>query len=166
MPAKPSCSYCGKPANHTRGDYPFPESGIANITLHDIPLIRCRHCGTVDPLIPRMDDEMRLLVLAIADKPCRLQGSDVRYLRNYLDMTQEDFARQLGVDKTTLSKWETGDDTIGEQSDRLIRVVALSLAKGLEDKIEAVVSHFPNIKGHKPRLRIAMAPKTMTYEYA
>ena len=73
-------------------------------------------------------------------KPCRLLGPDRRFLRGYLAMTKEQFASQIGV-------------------------VALSLAKGLQNNVSSVVSHFPKIKGHKPRLRISMTLKTMTYEY-
>jgi len=36
---------------------------------------------------------------------------DVRALRDALGMTQEEFAREVGVSFTTVSRWETGRGT-------------------------------------------------------
>jgi hypothetical protein len=81
------CSACEGPADVVRGDYNYKESGLKNVTLSGIGLIRCRKCGNVDPVIPRLSALHRALALAIASQPFRLQGEDVRYLRKYLGIT-------------------------------------------------------------------------------
>jgi hypothetical protein len=45
----------------------------------------------------------------------------------------------LHVDKTTLSKWENNDDPVGTQSDLAIRLIVMSLDKGLKKKLSEVV---------------------------
>lgn len=140
------CNACEGPADVVRGDYPYKESGLRNVTLSGIDLIRCRKCGNVDPVIPRMNELHRALALAVASQPFRLQGEDVRYLRKYLGMTQDQFAELLHIHKSNLSKWENNEDKIGEQSDRLIRVVVLTLGEGLQKKAADVVRAFPTIR--------------------
>ncbi len=146
MKAQETCSACGEAAEAVRGDYRYVESGLKNVTLSDIELIRCPHCGNVDPIIQRISDLHRALALAIIGQPFRLQGEDVRYLRKYLGLPQDQFAELLHVHKTNLSKWENGQDKIGKQSDRLIRTVALALGEGLEKQARQVVRAFPAIR--------------------
>jgi len=122
------CSNCEKDAKVVRGSYAFKESGLPNVTLQGIELVRCKHCGSEDPIIPRMNDLMRSLMVAVICKPYQLRGEDIRFLRKYLRMTGAEFARLMDVDKTTLSKWENNDDKIGSQSDRLIRSRLLVVA--------------------------------------
>jgi putative transcriptional regulator len=140
------CCACEGPADVIRGDYQYKESGLENVTLSGIDLIRCRRCGNVDPVIPRLRALHRALALAVASQPFRLQGEDVRYLRKYLGMTQDKFAELLHIHKSSLSKWENNEDKIGEQSDRLIRTVVLTLGDGLQKKAADVVRAFPTIR--------------------
>lgn len=108
---------------------------------------------------------MKMLALAVATKPYRLRGEDVRFLRMYLSMNGDQFARLIHVDRTTLSKWETNDDLVGEQSDRLIRLIALSLGDGLREKLEEAIRSFPSIRKQPRKVRINMDPARMSYAY-
>jgi DNA-binding transcriptional regulator YiaG len=140
------CSACEGPADVVRGSYQYKESGLKSVTLSGIELIRCRKCRNVDPVIPRINDLHRALALAVASQPFRLQGEDVRYSRKYLGMTQDKFAELLHIHKSNLSKWENNQDKIGEQSDRLIRTIVLTLGEGLQKKAADVVRAFPAIR--------------------
>lgn len=144
--AHEQCSACGEKATVARGDYHYKESGLKNVVLSGIELIRCGKCGNEDPVIARMNDVHRALALAVVSQPFRLQGEDVRYLRKFLGMTQDQFAELLHVHKSNLSKWENNEDKIGEQSDRLIRTVAMALGEGLQKKAAEVVRSFPSIR--------------------
>ena len=159
------CSACGAEAKVVRGSYSMAEVGLP-VVLHGIGIIRCKKCGNADPVIPRMNDLMRLLALAVVAKPYRLKGEEIRFLRKYLQMTQDEFSRFLDVDKTTLSKWENNDDRVGDQSDRLIRTLALALGEGLQDKLREVVEMFPKIRKSPKRTRIEIDAEKMSYEYA
>ena len=160
------CSNCGADARLTRGKYRFNESGLKNVELIGIDLIKCPSCKNVDPIIPHMNELMQCLALAVAAQPYRLKGDEVRFLRKYLRMTGEQFANLLKVDKTTLSKWENDADAVGEQSDRLIRTMALVLGEGLKERIEEIVKAFPEIQEEFRDFLIQIDAESRTYEYA
>ena len=168
MTSKVQCSNCAKDAKTVRGSYDFKESGLSNVVLQGIQLIRCSYCGNEDPIIPRINDLVRLLTVAVISKPYRLQGGEVRFLRKYLRMTGDEFARLIDVDKTTLSKWENSDDPVGPQSDRLIRMMALALGDGLQEKLDEIIRvSFPKIsRKNVPSFGIEINPDAMSYQYA
>jgi len=161
---KIDCSVCGSKAAVVRGRYRFSESGLSNVVVNGIELVSCPKCHNIDPIIPRMNDLMLLLALAVVAQPYRLKGEHVRYLRKYLEMSGVEFSRLIHVDKATLSKWENNDDAIGEQSDRLIRAVTLALGDGMKAKMEQVVRSFPKIQGSRD-VRIEIDPQTKSYHY-
>lgn len=162
---KMGCSNCGKDARVIRGSYPFKEIGLRNVVLKGIQIAKCSHCGNEDPLLPRMNHLMKVLTQAVLRKPSSLSGEEVRFLRHYLRMTGEQFARLLHVDRTTLSKWENGEDRVGGQSDLLIRMVVVSLGEGLRDQLDNVVRNLAQVRRSRRHMRIDLKPETMEYQY-
>jgi DNA-binding transcriptional regulator YiaG len=160
------CSNCGAAAKVARGTYRFTESGLKNVYLAGLELIRCPKCKNVDPIIPNMRGLLQFLALAVLEKPWRLTGEEIRYLRKYLRLTGEQFSSYLGVDKTTLSKWENDRDPVGEPSDRLIRAVTLMMGEGLKASVEEIVSKFPKIRGGLRACRYNIDTKTQHVECA
>jgi DNA-binding transcriptional regulator YiaG len=141
------CSNCGELAEIAHGNYTFKESGLDYVILCGIELIKCKHCGNEDPIIPGMDDLFRTIALALVTKPYRLAGEEVRYLRKYMGLTGDGFSRLLHIDKTTLSKWENNDDPVGTQSDLAIRMMVMSQNEALREKIQIIVrEHFEKIQ--------------------
>ena len=159
------CTNCGAAARIVRGSYDFAESGLKRVRLQGIELIVCRQCGNIDPILPRVNDLMRLLAVAVVAKPYRLAGDEIRFLRKYLRMTGDEFGRLLHINRTNLSKWENDEDKIGPQSDRLIRTIALSLGEGLKEKLEELIRKFPEIQDEPAAVRIDMDPRKMSYQY-
>ena len=163
---KAECTACGAPASVVRGSYPFAECGLRNVVLRGVEITRCSQCGNDDVVIPHLNDLMRTLAFAVVSQPYRLQGEDVRFLRKYLNMTQAQLSELLDIHKTNLSKWENNEDKIGEQSDRLIRAVAVALGEGLEVKMEQVIRSFPQIQKSKKRPGLEMNPKNLSFSFA
>lgn len=162
------CSKCGAEARAETGSYEFKESGLP-VVLRGIQLIRCATCGNVDPVIHKVNQLMRRLALAVVNKPDRLRGEDVRFLRKFLQMPGEQFSEYIRVHPSTLSKWEHNEDPIGEQSDRLIRLIALVLGRGLREELEELektVRKFPAISERTRRKIIKIDARTLEYEYA
>lgn len=162
------CSDCGREARLERGTYRFRESGLDNAVLKGIEIIKCSACGNEDPIIPNLDGLLRILAVAIVTSRLPLTGAEVRYLRKYLEMSGEQFARILHTDKSTLSKWETEAVNIGSKSDLLIRAVALNLGRGLRGEAEQITRDFEHIdeESTAPHKRIEVDPETLKYEYA
>lgn len=171
MSASPNemyCSECGASARVEKRNYRFRESGLDNVVLKGISVIKCPNCGSEDPMIPNLEGLLRVLALAIVKSRLPLTGPEVRYLRKYLGMNGEEFARILHTDKSTLSKWETGSIRIGSKSDLLIRAVALNLGRGLRDDAERITRNFEHIDEESVQSpgRIEVDSETLEYEYA
>jgi YgiT-type zinc finger domain-containing protein len=162
------CSDCGKEARVKRGTYRFRESGLDNVVLKGIEMIKCSACGNEEAIIPNLDGLLRIVAVAIVTSRFPLTGAEVRYLRKYMGMSGEQFARILHTDKSTLSKWETGAVNIGSKSDLLIRAVALNLGQGLRDQAEQITRDFEHIdeESTAPPKRIEVDSETLEYEYA
>ena len=138
-----SCSNCGSDAEViSSGVYQFRESGLENVTLSGIELITCRVCGNIDPVITNVNELMEALAWHIATRKYRLSGQEVRFLRKYLKMSAVEFSKLIGTDKSTVSKWENDKETIGAQSERLIRSVVLALGEGLKQRTEEGIRSF------------------------
>lgn len=43
---------------------------------------------------------------AVIQKPSRLSGAEVKFLRGYMELSQEAFGRLFNVDHSTVAKWE------------------------------------------------------------
>src|SRR5580700_10704031 len=102
-----SCSNCEKLADVVTQNYRFEEMGLP-VELRSIKVIRCPHCGNVDPIIPNMDSLLHILAIAVVCSPRKLSGEEVRFLRKYAGKSAREFARFLHVDHTHLSKVENG----------------------------------------------------------
>lgn len=116
------CSLCSKPMKKVKMPYHFKGSGLDNVYLSGIPVYRCA-CGEVIAKIPHMKELLETIGEAIVNKPAPLTGKEIRFLRKNSGNTAEMFARLLHADPSTLSRWETGKNPIGAQSDRLIRLL-------------------------------------------
>lgn len=163
---KMKCGNCGADARVVRGDYEFKESGLPGLVLLDIELIKCGKCCNVDPVLSRVDDLMHVAAVAILEKPYRLQGEELRFLRKHIDVNQEEFARLLHVDKTTLSKWENNEDPIGVQSDLLARAMVISRDQRLQKRAADRIRAFEKIANKRKRVRVEVDPERLEYEYA
>jgi YgiT-type zinc finger domain-containing protein len=159
------CSNCGATATSVRTNYLFKESGLSNVILKGIETLQCGRCGNTDPVIPRPNEVMRQLVLAVVEKPYALTGQEIRFLRKHLEMNGSTFASHIGVDRSVLSRWENDREKIGTQSDRLIRTVATSLG-GWKSRVEQVVRKFSTINDDPKTLMIEIDAEELSFEYA
>lgn len=162
------CSHCSKRAKVVHGNYRFKESGLDNVVLCGIEILKCSQCKNEDPIIPAMNDLFRTIALALAAKPYGLAGEEVRFLRKHMGMIGDGFCRLLHVDRTTLSKWETNDDPVGAQSDLAIRMLAMAEDAGLRKKMPKVIHEsFEKIQfRNRERPIIEIDPSDYSYAYA
>lgn len=162
------CSNCGAAATIARGDYRFDESGLNNVILVGVELVKCGECGNIDPIIPTTNDLIRALALAVIAQPYRLSGAEIRFLRKFLGKTGAEFSLLVGVDPTTLSKWENDHENVGPgaQSDRLIRTIVLAKGDDLQKELAWVLDGFQKIEDYTRQKDIAIDADKLSYEYA
>jgi YgiT-type zinc finger domain-containing protein len=133
-----SCSRCEKAMHKTIGNHHYLESGLDNVYLENIPLYECPDCQIAYPSFFRLGRLNDLIDLTLVQKPALLNGHEIKFLRKGLRMPSHLFAKELGVGKTTLSKWENDLQSHSEAHDRLIRAIYL-IEKGLRRKEQQAI---------------------------
>lgn len=87
---------------------------------------RCPKCGAYEVLVPNTDGLHRAIARRLIQKPERLAGVEVRFLRKVLGWSGADFAQHMGTSAETVSRWENSSAAIGPQADRLLRLMVMS----------------------------------------
>jgi len=121
------------------------ECGIDGVTLVNVMVYRCPNCGEREIEIPYIEKLHRAIALDLARQPGRLGPKEIRFLRTYLGLSSGDFARKIGVDKATVSRYERIDSPIpmGPQTERLLRLMVMSEKPVEEYPIERVTKQKP-----------------------
>ncbi|MBI4566686.1 MAG: hypothetical protein HY716_18570 [Planctomycetes bacterium] len=73
------------------------------VVLVHVPMVRVRGAWTPDVDYNKLTNR---LLKALARKPARLTGNEVRFIRHSVSMTLEQFARRFGVTHPAVIKWE------------------------------------------------------------
>ncbi|MCC6367054.1 MAG: hypothetical protein IT165_26335 [Bryobacterales bacterium] len=139
------CTHCGAPVTQSRRNYRYTESGLSNVVLQGVEVADCPSCGNSDVIIPRLVRIHQAIAQALANSPARLTGEQLRFLRKHLGFSGDQLGSYLHTDKTKVSKWERGEDLIGQASDRLVRLLAAALDKEMRPAIPAIAEHLPSI---------------------
>jgi putative zinc finger/helix-turn-helix YgiT family protein len=100
--------------------YQYLESGLSNVVLDHMPVYEC-DCGEQVVGLPNVERLHALIFEKLLTKGGRLRGEEIRFLRKWMGVKGVDFAKMVKVDPTTLSKWESGDQSISKEHDQLIR---------------------------------------------
>ena len=83
--------------------------GLSSVQALGAPVLRCNHCGAVSWEGPVLEAIEREVARQLVSDSSHLAPDGVRYLRKYLGLTQAGLAVRLGVDRTTVARWETAD---------------------------------------------------------
>ena len=142
---KHPCTQCGDPVTPEIRQYRYSESGMANVVLQGVTVAECSKCGNSEVSIPRMAKLHRAIAQALIKSPARLTGEQLRFLRKHLGMSGDQLGQYLHTDKTKISKWERGEDSIGPPTDRLIRLLAAALDSELRPGVSLVAEQLPQI---------------------
>src|SRR5665811_1397839 len=116
------CPNCNKSQETFRSDYNYLESGLDNVTICDIEMIKCS-CGEESALIPRILAVHEAIANCLLEKETQLTGKEIRFLRKEMGLKGRDFENLVSVDNATLSRWENGKTNPSVKADRLIRVL-------------------------------------------
>jgi transcriptional regulator with XRE-family HTH domain len=173
---EPQCAICGGQVKwklvHRYRDDEF--LGVPGAILVDsVREGRCLDCGDRPIRIPDPRGLVVAAALARVQRPVRLRGREVRFLRGALGWQAKELAEQLGVRPETVSRWEAGKEVIGPTSEKLLRLLIgthlAQEAKAVEYdakfvasmRIKSAVSRKLKIEFHRvrrPRRREAWQP--------
>jgi putative zinc finger/helix-turn-helix YgiT family protein len=121
------CVTCGAGTLGTPSLQTIPYGNLPGTLLTGIEVRHCSCCGDEAIHIPRMEELYGTLVRAVAHKPGRLDGAEVRFLRARVGWTANDLARHFGTDPATVGRWESGAQPMEPHLEMLLRVVATRL---------------------------------------
>jgi len=121
-----------------KAPYHYTLSGMEDVFLLGIDVLRCPDCSVESPIIPRVPELHRLIAERIVKKSAALTGQEIRFLRKNAEAPAKQFAQLIGVSPEHLSRVENGHyRKLGKSADRLVRVLA-SLAMTDEPTREAL----------------------------
>ena len=136
------CTECGEPQHITSTTTDYPESGLDNVQLINVPIWLCSN-GHQELQIPAAEQLHALLINMVIRKPIILTGSEVRFLRKELGMSGKAFAEQLGMSPEHLSLMETGKRAIQPSTNLLVRLaVAWELTRRQQIEFPADLEPF------------------------
>lgn len=105
----------------TRGTIPYPECGLDNVHLDNVPIWRCKN-GHQDTQIPAIDNLHLVMAQMLVAQPRPLRGPDVRFLRKFLGYSARQFSGIISLHHVTLSKHENDRTIMPRSTEALIRL--------------------------------------------
>jgi putative zinc finger/helix-turn-helix YgiT family protein len=127
------CTECGEPQREERQTIDYPESGLDNVQLTNVPVWICpnEHREIEIPAVTQLHE---LLAQLIVRKPAPLTGAEVKFLRRRVGLQSKDLAERLGITPVQLSRLETGARRITRPTDLLIRLVAAAMIAARDNR--------------------------------
>lgn len=118
------CTECGNAMTKSVGDHVYRESGMDHVLLKGVTKYSCESCGAKRVQLVAIGQLHQLLAEIIAKKPTRLVPSEVRFLRDHLELSNRDFAVLMGVTEAQASRW-TNSESMGVPAERFLRILAI-----------------------------------------
>ncbi len=116
------CPNCRREMDYSVGEHHYTECGLENVYLRDVEIWRCP-CGEEVVSIPAMPELHRLIAQWLIRKQDLLTGAEIRFLRKSMGLPAKEFAAVVGVEPSTVSRWENGKQSPDRANDRLIRLL-------------------------------------------
>jgi DNA-binding transcriptional regulator YiaG len=120
-----NCVQCNQLLKHrVVPSYAYLSSGLSNLSLRDITTHHCPACGDTSVSFQCLGPLHSAVAHALVTKPTQLAPSEVRYLRDYLGWSNQEFAARMGVTQFHASRWTTKQPISGA-AERLLRIFVL-----------------------------------------
>lgn len=109
------------------------------VVLYGLTQFKCTKCKEMYVSLPNVESLHRAIGGAVCSKrKALLTLEEIKFLRKDLHLKSKELAAVLGVSPETVSRWETGKETIGETQDRLLRSLYMKYAS---EKANNVLCH-------------------------
>lgn len=115
------CGECGLAMHRVLRTVDYPECGLSNVVLHNVPVWECAN-GHQDVQIPAADELHRLLAEMVVGQPSPLTGEDIRFLRKQFGYSARALSDRVGLHHVTLSRVENDRRPIPRKLDALVRL--------------------------------------------
>ena len=131
--ARPRCTDCGTVQRAVRQTVMYPESGLNNVQLINVPVWVCAN-GHEEVEIPAVTELHELLAQMIIRKSAFLTGAEIRFIRRRADLGGKEFAERIGITPQHLSRIENDKGNKSKMLDLLIRLSIATLIAARDRK--------------------------------
>lgn len=104
--------------------YHYTESGLINVFIHGV-LIEKDDAGEDIVTIPAVNKLNKVIAEGIVLHAKGMDGSELRFLRTEMGMTQSELARLVHRDKQSIGRWERNEQEIDSNCEVIIRLLAI-----------------------------------------
>jgi len=115
------CAVCGAEMTVAPGTTFYPECGLDNVQLIDVPVWTCP-LGHSEVKIPDLDQLHHVLAEVVVHKKTPLNGAEIRFLRKAVGMNEREFSGRIAISREYLSRIEHGHETSSKSLELLIRL--------------------------------------------
>jgi putative transcriptional regulator len=142
--------------------YHYTESGLQNVWLTSgFRKVRTKHGAGVT--IRDVEGLHRMIGKALANKP-KLTGSELRFLRKEMDMSQSALASLVGTSEQNVSLWERRG-RMPKTADRLVRLIYLEHV-GNNPKVRELVDRLNLLDDTRRSERLTFAEQAGRWKIA
>ena len=127
------CTECGEPQRQERRTLDYPESGLNNVQLMNVPVWVCPN-EHEEIEIPAVTQLHELLAYLIIRKPACITGPEIKFLRRRIGIQAKEFAERIGLTPVALSRFETQRRAVSRRIDLFIRLSAAALIASRDNK--------------------------------
>lgn len=101
--------------------------GLAGVLVEHVQVRHCPACGDEARSDPGLEQLHAQLARLLTCKEAALVAWEVRFLREYLGLSDSALARRLGVTQETVSRWQQPDQPLAmsPRAERLLRLMAV-----------------------------------------
>jgi len=119
-----TCPNCKQEMKRSeKAEYHYTACGLNYVYLLKIMVHECPKCFSQVPVIPKMQKLQEMIAKFVIGKEGKLIGEEVRFLRKHLRLMGKELAELLGVDPSTVTRWEKNESKIGAANERLLRLI-------------------------------------------
>lgn len=101
--------------------YHYKDCGLNNVYLHNGFSID--KDGNLH--IENMTQLHKVIGRTLVEKPARLKGKEIKFIRHMMDLSQKMFAELIGVSYQSVLSWEKSKRVIPKTADHLLRALFL-----------------------------------------
>lgn len=121
------CPACGKEGAVARfpKTYRYEESGLPLVLRGGVTEVDCPHCGESLVKIEKEEQLLQVIAKAILMSPPGMTGSEMRFVRGVIGLTQELMADALRVRRATVSERESRVEALSFADELGLRLILL-----------------------------------------
>ncbi len=129
--------------------YHYTECGLDNVYLINGFKITKKRGNDEEIFIHDIHGLHRKIGTLLVFKQGRLNGSEIKFIRATLDLTQKRLGAFLGVDYQTVLLWEKNKIVISKTAEHLLRIIFFSyLARDADNAIYHKINEIADLDAH------------------